>query len=272
MVVSWHSRWTVTIAAAVSLLAAGCTTGGGDPTTRDGDAEPIEAKPPVLNGSGSTDDAESAPVGWTCLDISELDLADLATRESVDEIESVTSRCVGDASATDADDRALARASQFGRADTVEYLLSVGADVSFTGAAELPMLIWAARPLQSDIRSDATLDAGKARVVSLLVDAGADLEARSATEGDQTALLFAARFGFPLTAAALLEAGADVEARDLDGNTSLMAAVSSPDTTIEMVKLLLEAGADKTATFTDGETLAQRAQELGRSDVADLVG
>jgi len=38
------------------------------------------------------------------------------------------------------------------------------------------------------------------------------------------------------------------------------------------VKLLLEAGADKTATFTDGETLAQRAQELGRSDVADLVG
>ena len=79
-------------------------------------------------------------------------------------------------------------------------------------------------------------------VVRLLLDAGADLNARDEFS-DATPLHMAGHNENPDAVRALLDAGADLEARDENGNTPLMHAAlrnQSPD----VVRLLLDAGAN----------------------------
>ncbi|TGJ80467.1 hypothetical protein E0Z10_g8295 [Xylaria hypoxylon] len=90
------------------------------------------------------------------------------------------------------------------------------------------------------------------RTVQVLLEAGADKEARDAAgntpllaaAGDSTAGRFAARI--------LLDAGADREVRNSAGDTPLLAAAKLQD--VDVVKALLKAGADKEAKDPAGNT------------------
>ena len=96
-------------------------------------------------------------------------------------------------------------------------------------------------------------------VLQVLLNAGADLEAR--TENGLTSLLFAARHNEnPEIVQALLDAGADLEARDEDGWTPLMLAAwvnSNP----EVLQVLLDAGADPSTQDNDGKRAWDHIQE-----------
>jgi ankyrin repeat protein len=114
---------------------------------------------------------------------------------------------------------------------------------------------------------------GDARLVALLLEAGANVEAKN-PEG-QTALMAAARAGGLEAARLLLEAGAEVDAREgWDGQTALMwaAAQHHPD----MVDLLIEAGAEVNARATVREwdrrvTQEPRIKELHSGGLTPLL-
>ena len=64
---------------------------------------------------------------------------------------------------------------------------------------------------------------GQLESVKLLLDRGADKEARSVPAGN-TALMLACTFGHATTAQALIDAGADKDARGANGSTALILA------------------------------------------------
>ena len=88
------------------------------------------------------------------------------------------------------------------------------------------------------------------RILSGLIDSGADVNARTRTGG--TALLFAAKADRFKVLRRLLAAGAEVDARDRDGWTALMLAAR--DGRQRTVVKLLEAGADPNAMSDAGWT------------------
>jgi ankyrin repeat protein len=93
----------------------------------------------------------------------------------------------------------------------------------------------------------------------LLLDAGADFEARDSGERP---LILAARDGGERVVAILLDAGADAAAADYDGRTALHAAAKNCD--VGTARLLLNAGANAGATDDFGWTPRYSATQPGR--------
>ena len=101
-------------------------------------------------------------------------------------------------------------------------------------------------------------------VITTLLKAGADIEARTTAEGfpaslGWTALLWAAGYNRPEVITVLLKAGADINVRGKAGTTVLMAAArynSQP----EVMTTLLKAGADAKAKDNIGQTAFDWAQ------------
>ena len=93
---------------------------------------------------------------------------------------------------------------------------------------------------------------GGTEAVRVLLEAGANLEAR--TDNGQTPLYSAVLGGPAEAVTALLEAGAKLEARDESGNTPLHNAALRGNA--ETVAVLLEAGADLEARAEGGNTPA----------------
>ncbi len=89
-----------------------------------------------------------------------------------------------------------------------------------------------------------------AEIVELLIDKGAELEARN--NHGNTPLMVAVLHSRPEIVQLLIDKGAKVEARNNHGNTPLISAVSYSKP--EIVKLLLDAGADLEARNKDDET------------------
>jgi ankyrin repeat protein len=126
-------------------------------------------------------------------------------------------------------------------------------------------------------------DVSNADVVRLLLDAGADANARES--GGGTALLFAARRDTPEIALLLLDHGAKVNAADNGGTTPLMAAAVSEEiyrpfsfTPVvnhrqkEVVKLLLDRGAKVNAREKEfGWTALFLVARDGYSDIVGLL-
>jgi len=106
---------------------------------------------------------------------------------------------------------------------------------------------------------------GESKLTKLLLDAGADVNARSVTLND-TALSRAAQRGDPETVRVLVHAGADLEAKDGSGWTPLFNAALSGNA--ETVQILVSAGADINARTPYGWTALKEAQMRGYENIA----
>lgn len=156
--------------------------------------------------------------------------------------------------------RTLLHSSAFaGRADCTRVLLDAGANPNAAdcrGYTPLHLATFAGAP---DDKSQ----------IAILVEAGADLEARlnwkydSQLHRDWTPLMLAAAEGSATAARALLAAGANVNASDLLGMTPLMLAASQTAHTEELVRALIAAGGDKSQKALDGRIAFDFAYEHG---------
>ena len=149
----------------------------------------------------------------------------------------------------------LIRAVEAGDLKKAQKLISKGANVNQTDDVGFPALsIVAAR--------------GDEKMTRLLLDAGADVNARSATLNN-TALARAAQNGNRETVRILLAAGAHVDDRDGAGWTPLFKAALKGD--LEIVEALLSAGADVNARSSSGWTALKEAQMRGHENLAQRL-
>jgi ankyrin repeat protein len=108
--------------------------------------------------------------------------------------------------------------------------------------------------------------AAAAEVTELLLDAGADVNARSANSFDVLPLHSACAGNHDEVVAVLIAAGADVNARQSGGYTALHgAAQNGADVTVDR---LLAAGADRAARNDAGEAAADVAAAAGHTELA----
>ncbi|KAF5639486.1 beta transducin [Fusarium tjaetaba] len=104
---------------------------------------------------------------------------------------------------------------------------------------------------------------GKNAILQLLIDKGADLEARN-PDNDYTALMYAAAYGQVSAAKSLLDCGAKLEAQDEEAYTPLLLAASVEH--VPITSFLLGKGADIEARTSDGSTplsIATRKENEG---------
>jgi ankyrin repeat protein len=178
---------------------------------------------------------------------------------------------------------ALAKAVRSGYTTKVALILERGADpktknealfiMGESGPAVLKVLSVPPGPtkLQED-RERPDIDYSK--TVGLLLDHGADIEARN--EEDDTPLIWAAENGQTDVVRGLLERGADVEAKNKYGGTALgsaaceCATIDMPET-LESMKLLLEKGAKANAKNKAGSTALMAAASAGRTENMQLL-
>jgi hypothetical protein len=100
-----------------------------------------------------------------------------------------------------------------------------------------------------------------------LVAAGAKINLRD--EDRDTALILAARYAKPEVLRALLNAGAKVNAKNKEGETALMNAAYSGS--LENVRLLIDAGANTNARNNSGETALDLARNNEHAEVVEQL-
>jgi ankyrin repeat protein len=174
--------------------------------------------------------------------------------------------------------------------EAVQKLLAAGANVNGAGESGYT-------PLMGAINNQ------RIAIAKILIDAGADVNARIPQMGDTpltlplyyksdssevVSLLLAkganpntsnslgrsalmlATFGQAISVVKeLLKAGAKVNAQDRNGNTALMAAVEYNN--VEAVRLLLEAHADRALRNKDGETALSIATSENHTEIVQLL-
>lgn len=107
---------------------------------------------------------------------------------------------------------------------------------------------------------------GHADVVKVLLDSGADIDAKSRNNLGVAALHSALAGGFMDVAALLVERGADVSAQTAEGWTPLHYCADIGDQ--EFASLLIARGADPGIAARDGRTPADLAFDVGHEHVA----
>jgi ankyrin repeat protein len=112
-----------------------------------------------------------------------------------------------------------------------------------------------------------TVETGDIEGAQRLIDAGADVNARS--NSGVTALMTAAGMGHLDVTRLLLEKGADVNAKTPGNYTALMNAALTGQG--EIVKVLLDAGADPNVKDVSGKTARDYALSKEHKDIADLL-
>jgi ankyrin repeat protein len=143
---------------------------------------------------------------------------------------------------------ALIAATLFGEARMVAALAGRGADPNRSGVGGTTALMWAVPDVEK---------------VRILLDAGANVDARSETE--RTALLVAASYpGTTDLLRLLLDRGADLRAADRAGATALSLAARSSD--VEVVRFLVERGLDPAGLSAGARRAAFARYDLPTTD------
>jgi hypothetical protein len=109
---------------------------------------------------------------------------------------------------------------------------------------------------------------GDAATVSRALDAGADVNIRSETNG-YTPLIWASSRGYSETVSLLLQANADPNLQATDGQSALMRA--SDNGHLEIVELLLDGGADVGIETERGITALLLAELKNHLEVAEVL-
>lgn len=149
------------------------------------------------------------------------------------------------------------------RIQVVRALLDRGADLELRMRS---MVTWQPTPLLLAI------DRGKSQIALLLIERGADVNARTGDTGNgktQTALMWAARERQKDVVPSLLAHGADFRVRNELGVTALDAAAEGGDP--EIVEALMAAGADVNVRTNTGKTPLMRAAVHGRTEAAGAL-
>ena len=153
---------------------------------------------------------------------------------------------------------ALTSAIDTDKTEMVQHLVSRGADATVDNAvakaARRPaghtylkiLYDGGAEGFLSQPCVAAAAEAGNENSINLLLDAGADIEAKGAWGNGP--LNFAARSGRSNAMRLLLDRGADIDAPGESGRTALISAIEQDN--LEMVKLLVDRGADVSGAFT----------------------
>lgn len=109
---------------------------------------------------------------------------------------------------------------------------------------------------------------GDARTVTRALDAGADVNTHSETNG-YTPLIWASSRGYSETVSILLQANADPNLQATDGQTALMRA--SDNGHLEIVELLLDSGADVGIETERGITALLLAELKNHLEVVEVL-
>lgn len=177
-----------------------------------------------------------------------------------------------------AGENALSDAAVGGNSTRVALILERGSDSKTSSNALFAMS--ESRPLVvTEEKQDYPVELAfpnDSEIVKLLVEHGADIEARD--EEEATPLMRAAEFGQTGIVRALLEHGANAEAEDKYGDTTLIAAacecavIDMPET-LPSMKLLLQKGVDVNARNKVGTTALMAAASYGRAaNIQLLIG
>jgi uncharacterized protein len=176
----------------------------------------------------------------------------------------------------------LVTAAERGNSDAVELLLAKGTSLAqknqalFAAAHGIPIASMEIRKdseqtVKARYSTEADLNSGYSRTIKLLLQSGAQIEARDQNESDGgTPLILAATFGETDAVNELLENGADPDAVDKDGSTALIGAacdcaiIDMPDT-YESMKLLLKKHANPNAKNEAGTTALMAAVTWSRT-------
>ncbi|HVA91972.1 MAG TPA: ankyrin repeat domain-containing protein, partial [Chloroflexota bacterium] len=176
---------------------------------------------------------------------------------------------------------ALMMAAYMRQSDLVRVLLESGAEMDVFAAAALGdaarlRVIAAERPdrlaaSSSDGWSPLALAAhfNQIETTGVLLDLGANLQARSVNDNGNTALHAALAGQSGETAALLLRRGADVNAADANGWTPLHLAAGSGQ--LDLVQLVLEYQPFVDPENQEGMTPIALAQSGGHQDIVDLL-
>ena len=155
----------------------------------------------------------------------------------------------------------LIDSARSGQSETVEALLLAGVDPNATDANGRTALMRASQE-------------GHVDIIELLLDQGADVNARGALLDAQdnmgwTSLNRAAHNGHAEIVERLITAGADVQIRDDEGYTTLLSAAEAGSDAA--IRLLLTAGADIAAQAANGLTALHKAAQSGHLSTVELL-
>jgi ankyrin repeat protein len=111
--------------------------------------------------------------------------------------------------------------------------------------------------------------AGNLETARLLLDQGADLEARAKNKFESTPLQAAALCAQADMIEFLIQRGANVKVKQVEGTTALHEAAILGNE--RMIRLLLDAGADVNAKMEDGRTPLDLALKVKQTKAAELL-
>ncbi len=154
----------------------------------------------------------------------------------------------------------LGWAAGFGTVGMCEVMIEAGADVN-AGAGTLlgfTPLIWA------------SMAGAEADKVKLLIEKGADLEARDTME-QATVVMHAIRTNMMANVEVLLAAGAKLDVTDAKGRTALHVAAANGAPDRRMIEFLLGRGLDPKATTRAGETPLDLARKRKDSKAGEVI-
>ncbi len=177
---------------------------------------------------------------------------------------------------------ALHMAAGFSAFEAAKLLLEAGADVN--SRAQHPKHNGGVTPLFFALCSLDKNNTAKLKLVSLLLEAGADVTLKMAVDfGDERGLKFDTVLGYYTSVIharteivkMFLDAGADPNGQNtlFDQTPLHNVALVTIDEGVKIGKLLLENGADPLLTDTDGDTPLDYAKEFSKDqDLIDLFG